>query len=88
MVYYNGEIDGLIQPVVFKGCEKNGLMEGTIHYIGVIPEFRGKGFINDLLLRATRVLQGIGVWRIYADTDVENFPMMQTFEKAVYEINK
>ncbi|GIP28672.1 hypothetical protein J23TS9_38020 [Paenibacillus sp. J23TS9] len=88
LAYYNGKPVGLIQPVVFKGCEKNGLMEGTIHYIGVIPEFRGKGFINDLLLRATRVLQDIGVWRIYADTDVENFPMRHAFEKAGYEINK
>lgn len=88
LAYYNGEIVGLIQPVVFKGCEKNGLMEGTIHYIGVIPKFRGKGFINDLLLRATRVLQELGVWRIFADTDVENIPMRNAFEKAGYEKNK
>ncbi|SDE81680.1 Acetyltransferase (GNAT) family protein [Paenibacillus sp. cl6col] len=63
-------------------------MEGTIHYIGVIPKFRGKGFINDLLLRSTRVLQELGVWRIFADTDVENIPMRNAFEKAGYEINK
>ena len=88
LAYYNGEIVGFIQPVVFKGCEKGGLMEGTIHYIGVVPEFRGKGLINDLLLRATSVLQDIGVWRIFADTDVENIPMRIAFEKAGYEINK
>lgn len=88
LAYYNGEIVGLIQPVVFKGCEKNGLMEGTVHYIGIIPKFRGKGFINDLLLRATRVLQDIGVWRIFSDTDVENIPMRNAFEKAGYEKDK
>jgi len=41
-----------------------------------------------LLLRATSVLQDIGVWRIFADTDVENIPMRNAFEKAGYEINK
>ena len=88
LAYFNGEIVGLIQPVTFRGCEKNGLMEGTIHYIGVVPEFRGKGFINDLLLRTTRLLQDLGVWRIYADTDVENVPMRNAFEKACYEESK
>ncbi|CAH2716201.1 hypothetical protein BACCIP111895_03385 [Neobacillus rhizosphaerae] len=85
LAYYNDQIVGFIQPVVFKGSEKNGLMEGTIHYIGVVPELRGRGFINDLLLRATRVLQDNGVWRIFSDTDVENMPMRAAFEKVGYE---
>ncbi|MCM3290982.1 hypothetical protein M3661_12665 [Paenibacillus sp. MER 180] len=33
-------------------------------------------------------LEDIGVWRIFADTDVENIPMRIAFEKAGYEINK
>ncbi|MGE8205534.1 GNAT family N-acetyltransferase [Heyndrickxia sp. NPDC080065] len=85
LAYVDGELVGMIQPVVFKGAEKDGLMEGTIHYIGILPEFRGRGLINDLLLRTTRVLQDIGVWRIFADTDVENVPMQKAFEKAGYE---
>jgi len=88
LAYYQGELVGMIQPVAFKGCKKNGLLEGTIHYIGVKPEYRGKGLINDLLLRATRVLQDIGVWRIFADTDVENIPMRNAFVKVGYEKNK
>ncbi|WHY78620.1 GNAT family N-acetyltransferase [Neobacillus sp. WH10] len=58
-------------------------MEGTIHYIGVVPEYRGRGFINELLLKATRILQDIGVWRIFSDTDVENTPMRAAFEKRI-----
>lgn len=80
----NGEIVGFVLPVIFEGCAKDGLEEGTIYYIGVLPEYRGFGFANDLLLQGTRILQEIGVWRVFCDTDVNNFPMIAAFRRVGY----
>ena len=79
-----GEAIGFIQPVLFVGSNRGGLAEGTIHYIGVIPDQRGRGYIRDLLWQATSVLLAIGVWRIYCDTDTENRPMVGAFEAIGY----
>ena len=76
---------GFVQPVLFRDCSKNGLEEGTLYYIGVVPEQRGNHYIYDLLLRSTYILQKVGVWRIYCDTDVLNRPMIQAFEKVGYQ---
>jgi RimJ/RimL family protein N-acetyltransferase len=80
----HGDVVGFVQPVIFPGCSKDGLEEGTIYYIGVVPEQRGNNYIFDLLLHTTYLLQKIGVWRIYCDTDILNRPMIQAFEKAGY----
>ena len=32
--------------------DEENFQRDDFHYIGVIPNFRGKGFISDLLLRA------------------------------------
>jgi RimJ/RimL family protein N-acetyltransferase len=61
-------------------------VEGTIHYIGVLPEHRGQGYIIDLLQEATETLKSIGVWRIFSDTDINNFPMRNAFEKVGYSV--
>ena len=81
---HNGEIVGFVLPVIFEGCAKDGLEEGTVYYIGVLPEYRGLGFANDLLLQGTRVLQEIGVWRVFCDTDVNNLPMIAAFRRVGY----
>lgn len=80
----NEEIVGLVLPVVYKGCAKDGLEEGTIYYIGVLPKYRGLGFANDLLFKGTRVLQDVGVWRVFCDTDVKNVPMISVFRRVGY----
>ena len=68
----NDELVGFVQPVIFPNCQKDGLEEATIYYIGVLPEKRGNGYAYDLLCQCTRILQEVGVWRIYCDTDVYN----------------
>jgi len=78
------EIVGFTQPVVFRGGTRDSLEEGTIHYIGVVPQQRGNGYILDLLSAATRKLQEIGVWRIYCDTDSHNAPMISAFQRVGY----
>jgi RimJ/RimL family protein N-acetyltransferase len=80
-----GEIVGFLQPVIFRGWNKGALEEGTIYYIGVKPEYRGTHYIYDLLCQATRILQKVGVWRIYCDTDVLNSPMINVFQEVGYK---
>ena len=78
-------IVGFNQPVVFTGCARSGFEEATIHYIGVVPEHRGHGYIVDLLAAATRRMQDLGVWRIFCDTDDRNRPMIDAFRRVGYE---
>ncbi len=83
------ELVGFTQPVIFRDGERDdGLQEGSIHYIGVLPAHRGKGYITPLLQHTTATLQGVGVWRIYCDTDEHNAPMIAGFERAGYRRGK
>lgn len=84
LAYRDDELIGFTQPVIFRDCQKDGLEEGTIHYIGVIPSQRGQGYIYDLLCAATLTLQKVGVWRIDCDTDILNQPMIDAFKQVGY----
>lgn len=55
-----------------------------IAYIGVLPAFRGKGYVDDVLAEGTRILAAQGVPRIRAATDVGNGPMARAFARAGY----
>ena len=83
-VNHHEQIVGFVLPVIYQGGTKDGLEEGTIYYMGVLPEYRGLGFANDLLLKGTRILQDVGVWRVFCDTDVNNLPMISAFKKVGY----
>ena len=69
-------------PVVFTGCARDGLDEGTIYHIVVAPEHRGRGLGRLLLGRATDTLLAHGVWQISTDTAAENTPMIRAFTSA------
>ena len=57
----------------------------TIGYIGIVPEQRGHGYVNDLLARGTATLRAAsGDDAIRADTDLDNAPMAAAFERAGY----
>ncbi|MEV4568829.1 GNAT family N-acetyltransferase [Nonomuraea sp. NPDC049419] len=56
----------------------------VVGYIGVVPERRGRGYVDDLLGEITRSHAERGVQRIVADTDVGNVPMARAFERAGY----
>jgi GNAT superfamily N-acetyltransferase len=81
IVSWDGEAAGFAMPVVFTGCKRDGLDEGTIYHIGVVGEYRGRGLGHLLLARATKTLLDHGVWRIFADTAIENIPMIRVFER-------
>jgi RimJ/RimL family protein N-acetyltransferase len=57
-----------------------------IAYLGVLPAFRGKGYVDDILGEGTRILAAQGVPRIRAATDVGNVPMARCFARAGYAI--
>lgn len=79
-----GEIVGFVLPVIFPGCAKEGLEEGTIYYMGVLPEYRGLGLANDLLSKGTQILQEVGVWRVFCDTAMDNAKMIAAFKRVGY----
>ena len=72
------------EPVGFGVPSRNSDV-AVVGYIGVLPEHRGRGYIDDILAETTRVLvteAGAGV--IHADTDLANRPMAAAFERAGY----
>lgn len=71
------ELVGLVMPAL-------NPTSATIGYIGVTPEQRGRGYIDDLLARGTTMLLNSGRTAIRADTDVANIPMAQAFGRAGY----
>ncbi|MEU6717152.1 GNAT family N-acetyltransferase [Nonomuraea sp. NPDC046802] len=56
----------------------------VVGYLGVVPEWRGHGFVNELLGEITRLHAERGVQRIVADTDAGNVPMARAFERGGY----
>ncbi|GAA1563840.1 GNAT family N-acetyltransferase [Kribbella hippodromi] len=54
----------------------------VVGYLGVVPEHRGKGLIDDLLAELTHQLADAE--QIRADTDFGNVPMAKSFERQGY----
>jgi ribosomal protein S18 acetylase RimI-like enzyme len=55
---------------------------GTIVHIGVVPEQRGRGYVDDLLAETTADAVARGFRAILSDADVLNTPMGAAFERA------
>lgn len=55
---------------------------GTIGYIGVVPEQRGNGYVNDLLARGTAMLLRTSAPVLRADSDLDNSPMADAFARG------
>lgn len=56
----------------------------NVGYLGVVPELRGRGLVDELLSQVTRSHAGRGAQRITATTDMGNAPMAAAFERAGY----
>ncbi|MGI5242321.1 GNAT family N-acetyltransferase [Dactylosporangium sp. CA-139066] len=72
------------EPVGFVFPARNGYGP-IIAYIGVLPEHRGRGYIDDVLAEGTRVLAEQDAPRIRATTDVGNGPMARAFARGGYD---
>jgi RimJ/RimL family protein N-acetyltransferase len=60
----------------------------NVGYLGVVPELRGRGYVDDLLGEITRVHAADGADCITATTDVSNSPMAAAFDRANYQVTE
>ena len=59
----------------------------VVGYLGVLPEHRGHGYVEEILAEITRILvTEANATIIHADTDLENKPMAAAFERAGYKV--
>ena len=60
----------------------------VVGYLGVLPEHRGRGYVDQIRAEITRILVAeTGATAIRADTDLENRPMAAAFERAGYRVH-
>lgn len=71
--------DGTLAGYVAVGGFDPGV--GTIVHVGVTPEWRGQGMIDDLLRAAAIAARERGYRSILSDVDVENAPMLAAMER-------
>jgi RimJ/RimL family protein N-acetyltransferase len=69
------------EPVGFVFPARNSY-GAIIAYIGVLPAYRGNGYINEVLAEGTRILAAQDVPRIRATTDLGNTPMAAAFTRC------
>ena len=74
-----GDAVGFVLPVTYDDVIRDGRHLGTIFHIGVLPNYRGRGY-GRCLRESVRTLMRSGAYRIFCDTDVSNAPMIQLFE--------
>jgi ribosomal protein S18 acetylase RimI-like enzyme len=60
--------------------------DASVSYLGVVPEFRGQGYVDDLLAEITHVHADAGARRITGTTDTTNAPMAAAFLRGGYTI--
>ncbi len=60
----------------------------NVGYLGVVPEQRGRGLIDEVLAEITRFHAAAGAERITATTDTVNRPMAAAFDRAGYEVTE
>ncbi|MGP3687179.1 GNAT family N-acetyltransferase [Streptomyces sp. IBSNAI002] len=60
----------------------------NVGYLGVVPEQRGRGLIDEVLAEITRFHAAAGAERITATTDAVNVPMAAAFDRAGYEVTE
>lgn len=60
----------------------------NVGYLGVLPDHRGQGLVDDLLGEVTRIHAAAGAERITATTDMTNLPMAAEFDRAGYQVTE
>jgi ribosomal protein S18 acetylase RimI-like enzyme len=62
--------------------------DASISYLGVLPEHRGRGYVNDLLAEMVHVHHDAGETRIVGTTDAANTPMRDAFARASFAVTR
>ena len=74
--------DGEVVGFGFPSRNPNAAVVG---YLGVLPEYRGHGHVDEILAEITRqAAEELGMTQLSADTDLVNQPMAASFERAGY----
>jgi ribosomal protein S18 acetylase RimI-like enzyme len=79
LAYRGDQLVGLIVP-------SRSAYDASISYLGVVPEMRGQGYVDDLLAEMTSIHVAQGAARVTATTDTTNHPMVAAFARAGYQI--
>jgi RimJ/RimL family protein N-acetyltransferase len=58
---------------------------GAINYIGVVPEARGRGYVDDLLAEGMCILGSLGLDKVLAEIDARNHPLARALARAGYQ---
>jgi GNAT superfamily N-acetyltransferase len=67
------------------GIPSRNSEQPVVGYLGVLPEYRGRGYADEILAEITRVLVSeAAATVIRADTDLANRPMATAFDRAGY----
>lgn len=77
----NGDTVGFIIPT-------RTVYDASISYLGIVPEHRGQGFVNDLLATMVGMHHAQGAERIVGTTDATNSPMRAAFERADFKVTR
>ncbi len=80
----DGEDVGFVAVNDFDDAEFGVANTATVTFIGVLPEHRGNGYINDLLLGGTAAAQRSGHVAILSDVDTLNLPMHNAMERCAH----
>ncbi|MEV7414821.1 GNAT family N-acetyltransferase [Streptomyces sp. NPDC089919] len=75
----DGEVAGLALPSATP-------YHRNVGYLGVVPELRGQGYVDEVLAEITRVQVAAGAELITATTDTDNAPMAAAFARAGYRV--
>lgn len=62
--------------------------DASVSYLGVVPQHRGHGYVDDLLAEITHMHASAGALRITGTTDTINAPMAAAFLRSGYTITK
>lgn len=73
--------DGRLAGLALPSCTA---YDPNVGYLGVVPELRGRGYVDDLLAEITRFHAARGAQRITGTTDATNTPMAAAFSRAGY----
>jgi ribosomal protein S18 acetylase RimI-like enzyme len=73
------EPEGALAGYVAVGAFEGDL--GTIAHIGVVPERRGRGYVDELLRAAAGAARARGYRRMLSDVDTLNAPMLAAMER-------
>ncbi len=75
LAYLDGTIAGFVFPQIYPDEKRLG----SVWHIGVLPEFRGKGFGKILHARALETLRILGAERYTGSTEPHNEAMLRVF---------